>query len=77
RRDAFLFGESQSRVIVSVSKENEATFKAFLKENDIVNKKLGEVTDGEIVLEDVHLGYMPYWKGVYDNRLGEIMEDGL
>ncbi|MEY4904597.1 MAG: hypothetical protein RLZZ292_2412, partial [Bacteroidota bacterium] len=43
RSDAFLFGESQSRVIVSVSKENEATFKAFLKENDIVNKKLGEV----------------------------------
>ncbi len=74
RRDAFLFGESQSRVIVSVSKENEATFKAFLKEHEVPNKKLGEVTESEIVLEDVHLGYMPYWKGVYDNRLGEIME---
>ncbi|MBC7892484.1 MAG: phosphoribosylformylglycinamidine synthase subunit PurL, partial [Sphingobacteriaceae bacterium] len=56
RKDAFLFGESQSRVVVSVYPEHEARFEKLLLENNVSFERLGEVTpsgfvvDGEEVL---------------------------
>lgn len=45
RLDAFLFGESQSRVVVSVSPAQEKAFLNLVKEANIMATNLGEVTD--------------------------------
>jgi phosphoribosylformylglycinamidine synthase len=51
RKDAFLFGESQSRVVVSVSAENLDAFVDFIAESDVEFTNLGEVTSGEIKID--------------------------
>ena len=40
RKDAYLFGEAQSRVVVSIKSENEVAFLQFLEEQNIANTKL-------------------------------------
>ena len=55
RRDAFWFGEAQSRVMVSVDAQNKATFESFLNQNNQVFSLIGEVkgkdmkVDGQVV----------------------------
>ena len=55
RRDAFWFGEAQSRVMVSVDAQNKATFESFLNQNNQVFSLIGEVAgkdmkvDGQVV----------------------------
>jgi phosphoribosylformylglycinamidine synthase subunit PurL len=44
RTDAILFGESQSRVIVSISRENQKKFKETVKAFDVPTSLIGEVT---------------------------------
>jgi len=55
RRDAFWFGEAQSRVIVSIDVQNKTKFESFLQQNNQVFLWLGEVkgknmeVDGQVV----------------------------
>ncbi len=57
RKDAFYFGEAQSRVLISIKKENKKDFEEFLQKNNFPYIQLGEVTaqdfncDGEIWLD--------------------------
>ena len=71
RKDAFLFGESQSRVIVSVSPENESSFNEFLNSNDFNVSKIGEVFGDRITVDNEDFGKINDWKNVYNNALGE------
>jgi phosphoribosylformylglycinamidine synthase subunit PurL len=73
RKDAFLFGESQSRVVVSIAPENEAAFNNFLNANNFPASKLGEVFGDRIVIDDEDFGEITEWKKVYDNTLGELI----
>ncbi|MBF25301.1 MAG: phosphoribosylformylglycinamidine synthase II [Flavobacteriales bacterium] len=52
RQDAYLFGESQSRVVVTISANNKNKFEKFLK-NKISFTFLGKVTSGKIIIDDV------------------------
>jgi phosphoribosylformylglycinamidine synthase len=52
RKDAFLFGEAQSRVVVSVSPEQKAAFEAFLQQHGMDYSLLGEVSkDGRFLVD--------------------------
>ncbi|NNM16383.1 MAG: phosphoribosylformylglycinamidine synthase subunit PurL, partial [Bacteroidia bacterium] len=46
RKDAFWFGESQSRVVVSMKKKDEESFINELKKSNVAYTKLGMVTKG-------------------------------
>jgi phosphoribosylformylglycinamidine synthase subunit PurL len=64
RKDAFLFGESQSRVVVSVS---PAHFEAF--ENTIrhfPHYEIGIVSTGKVEIDGEEWGDIQYWKELYD-----------
>ena len=50
RKDAFLFGESQSRIIVSVSADKQSEFEGALV--NINFEKIGAVTSGDIKIDD-------------------------
>ncbi|MDR2563255.1 MAG: phosphoribosylformylglycinamidine synthase subunit PurL [Prevotellaceae bacterium] len=74
RTDAFLFGESQSRVIVSVAPSREAAFVDFLSDYNIPVSVLGHVTKSEIRVDDISFGFISDLKNLYDSSLEQIME---
>ena len=67
RKDAFWFGESQSRVVVSVASSQAAAFKAALGNFPV--EELGVVTDGEIRVDGMDWGPVGEWKHSYDSSL--------
>ncbi|MFN3343678.1 MAG: phosphoribosylformylglycinamidine synthase subunit PurL, partial [Flavobacteriales bacterium] len=71
RLDAFLFGESQGRVVVTVSEEAQAEFIEFMATQETPFTLLGHVTKGKMVVDGEHFGFVHEVKPVYDNSLGE------
>jgi len=51
RKDAFLFGEAQGRVVVSVSETNMNLFTSIIKNHTIFAESLGKVTDGLVTVD--------------------------
>ncbi len=52
RKDAFWFGESQSRVVVSVSKEKKEDFETLLKSQNVDFSELGSVVSEKVCQVD-------------------------
>jgi phosphoribosylformylglycinamidine synthase len=75
RRDAFLFGESQSRVIVSVTPSMETDFVDFMIDRDIPFSTLGHVTKSELRIDDDSFGFIYDVKKIYMNALDKLMEN--
>ena len=73
RKDAFLFGEAQSRVIVSVDKKKVADFEAHLKSTNFPFEMLGTVTEGDITIDDENWGTITEWKNKYDDAIGNFL----
>ncbi|MBJ05397.1 MAG: phosphoribosylformylglycinamidine synthase II [Flavobacteriales bacterium] len=72
RQDAYLFGESQSRVVVSIDKNNQSKFENFLK-NKTPYTFLGQVTSGKIVIDDVDFGNINSVKEDYLSTIESIL----
>ena len=71
REDAFLFGESPSRVVVSVSETGEDAFLDVLKDCKTPFILLGHVTKGRITVDDTNFGKIDEYKKIYNNSLAE------
>jgi phosphoribosylformylglycinamidine synthase len=74
REDAFLFGEGQGRVVVSVSMDEEDGFLEFMLDSKVNLTLLGHVTKGKMVIDDKHYGFINEAKEVYENALANILE---
>lgn len=73
RQDAFLFGESQSRVVVSVVEDYEDEFIDTATNHGVNITLLGHVTRGKLVVDDEHFGFIEEAKKIYDNVIGDAM----
>ncbi|MDG1917372.1 MAG: phosphoribosylformylglycinamidine synthase subunit PurL [Flavobacteriales bacterium] len=71
REDAFLFGESPSRVVVSVAETAEDTFLDALKNTSVPFTLLGHVTKGDIRIDDTSFGEVAEYKELFDNALAK------
>ena len=71
REDAFLFGESPSRVVVSVTEIGEDEFLDLLKDSKTPFILLGHVTNGRIAVDDNKFGMIDEYKTIYNNSLAE------
>jgi len=69
RKDAFLFGESQSRVVVSVYPEHEAAFEKTLLGHNVSFELLGTVTASGLVVDGEEVLSTDEAKDGYDNGL--------
>ena len=58
REDAFLFGESLGRFVVSTSEQNDAAFVDMMTQNKIPLTTLGHTTKGEIRVDDISYGFI-------------------
>jgi phosphoribosylformylglycinamidine synthase subunit PurL len=74
REDAFLFGESQGRVVVTVTEENEERFIEYLLESGINFTLLGHVTKGKFMIDEDHYGFCHELKDIYDSALQTYLE---
>ncbi|HUX84572.1 MAG TPA: hypothetical protein VMV20_05025, partial [Chitinophagaceae bacterium] len=72
RRDAFLFGESQSRFVVSVPEAQRVHLESVLAGNSYM--QLGKVTPGQILVDGEDFGPLGDWKEPYDTALERILE---
>ncbi|NNE54581.1 MAG: phosphoribosylformylglycinamidine synthase subunit PurL [Flavobacteriales bacterium] len=73
RLDAFLFGESQSRVVVAVVEDYEDEFIDMVADRGINMTLLGHVTRGKVVIDDEHYGFIDDLKDIYDSAIGNEM----
>jgi len=73
RADAYWFGESQSRVIVSVSKENRNDFNMLLEKMEMTVTYLGKVTSGKININGEDWGHVKEWKEKYENAIANLL----
>lgn len=73
RKDAFLFGEAQGRVVVSVSPENQQRFVELMATSEIEFSLLGTVEEGYLTVDEESFGHITDIKLVYDNVLNVIL----
>jgi len=74
REDAFLFGEAQSRVVVTVNANQEDEFVDYMRKIELPYALLGHVTKGKMVIDDEHFGFIEDAKELYDNVIHNEME---
>ncbi|PWH85460.1 AIR synthase-related protein [Brumimicrobium oceani] len=74
REDAFLFGESGGRVLVGVNEKSEDAFIEFMMNSRVNFTLLGHVTQGKLVVDDEHFGFIQEAKKSYNKALEEIIE---
>ena len=67
RPDAYLFGEGQSRVVVSVASSQVAAFEKLL--GDFPGEMIGVVTSGEMLVDDDFWGTIDWWQEKYDTAI--------
>ena len=69
RKDACLFGEGQSRIIVSVQKDKLEAFTKFVQEKNIPNTQLGTVKGKSILIDGEDFGTIGEYKELYDTAI--------
>ena len=75
RKDAFWFGEAQSRVVVSVSADTTNEFENLL--GNISFEKLGNVTGGDVKIDGLNWGNISEWKEKYDTAIEKYFKNYL
>jgi len=73
RKDAFLFGESQSRVVVSISEHQLHSFEAELKKQGAKYSKLGQVKGKNILIDGENFGTIIEFKEGFDTSLEKYL----
>jgi len=67
REDAYLFGEGQSRVVVSVKADLIEKFENTL--SDFPHERIGLVTSGEMLVNGDFWGTIDWWQEEYDSAI--------
>jgi phosphoribosylformylglycinamidine synthase len=75
RLDAFLFGEGQGRVVVTVTEENVEDFVEYMVATGVNITLLGHVTKGKLQIDEQHYGFITEAKNIYNNALGAHLEN--
>jgi phosphoribosylformylglycinamidine synthase len=73
RKDAFLFGEAQGRVVVSVSPEMQEAFVELMATADTDFSLLGSVSAGDLVIDNEVFAKVTETKNIYENVFHSIL----
>ncbi len=69
RKDAYLFGEAQSRAIISVSAANKTNFEAELKNSGVAFENIGTVKGKGIVIDGTNYGSIADFAKPYNTSI--------
>ena len=73
RLDAYLFGEGQGRVVVSVKPDFVDDFVDFITQGPVEITALGHVTQGKMLIDEEHFGFIKEAKEVYNNAIAKYL----
>ena len=73
RKDAFLFGESPSRVVVSIDNGNKQAFEDLLSKSKTSFHLLGTVTEGDLLVDGELFGDVSTYKQKFNSSLTKKM----
>jgi len=73
RKDAYWFGEAQSRVVISCTLKNAEAVLTQLKAMNTPFEYLGIVTDRNIDIEGEYWGHIDEWKQLYDTAIEKML----
>ena len=74
RQDAFLFGEAQSRVVVTVKKDELANLESKLTATNTPYALIGKVTSGSVQLDGADWGTIEQWQYQYDTAIERVLK---
>lgn len=75
RKDAFLFGEGQSRVVIAVESEKMEKLLAHLAKAGVESLRLGKTTGGNAIIDGVEFGSIKELSSVHSSALGNMMSN--
>lgn len=73
RKDAFWFGEAQSRIVVSCTKDQLSVIESAAQKAGISLTVLGTVTSGIITVNNEAWGSIHEWKNLYDTAIEKLI----
>ena len=73
RKDAYWFGEAQSRAVISCTLKNAEAVLSQLKELHSPFEYLGIVTESNIDMEGEYWGHIDEWKELYDTAIEKVL----
>jgi phosphoribosylformylglycinamidine synthase len=73
RKDGYLFGEAQGRVIVSVKPSNIEEFAEFMATSGVSFTLLGEVNEGDFTVDGELFGDVHSFYSLYEGTLPSAM----
>jgi phosphoribosylformylglycinamidine synthase II len=76
RKDAFLFGEGQGRVIVTASPGDDDSLIDLAGNHGVPITLLGHVTRGKMMVDGEHYGFMRDAEELYEGAIPSLMEEG-
>jgi phosphoribosylformylglycinamidine synthase II len=74
RTDAFLFGEGQGRVVITLPEDKRDAFSEYKKSSDTNIILLGHVTKGKMQIDLQPFGFIDEARDIYMNALGAKIE---
>jgi phosphoribosylformylglycinamidine synthase len=69
RKDAYLFGEAQSRAVISISPANRSDFESELKASGIVFENIGTVKGNSAIIDGTNYGSIKEFANLYDTSI--------
>ncbi|MBK9597844.1 MAG: phosphoribosylformylglycinamidine synthase subunit PurL [Flavobacteriales bacterium] len=75
RPDAFLFGEGQGRVVVTITQAQEDGFLDLMRLSKVPFLLLGHVTKGKFMVDDESFGNVLDASAVYEGAIPQIMDE--
>lgn len=74
RKDAFWFGETQGRVVISVNPSQNKEFLDFMSTQEVPYHFLGQVSESTILIGEEDWGTIDEWKSLYDNAIELLLK---
>jgi phosphoribosylformylglycinamidine synthase len=72
RKDAFLFGEAQGRIVVTIDPALKGIFEAEM--THVPHTLLGNVhAEPELLVDDLGWGFLSEWQEAYDTALEKML----
>jgi phosphoribosylformylglycinamidine synthase len=75
RKDAFLFGEAQSRVIISIDPSQKNALETTLKKLKVPFSEIGKVAQKEVKIDKVSYGNCHEFKRYYEGAITNILSE--
>jgi phosphoribosylformylglycinamidine synthase subunit PurL len=73
RTDAWLYGEAQGRIVISIKAENKVTLENHFKTAGVEAVHIGKVHGNAMVINMENFGSIAHYKGLYDSAIERVI----